>query len=62
MFDEVRTAAPYAALTRRDFDDVLGFVENGGYALPPTTATASCSATPKAWSTSAATASPAWPA
>ena len=28
-----RAAAPYAALTRRDFDDVLGFVENGGYAL-----------------------------
>ncbi len=33
MFAEVRQAAPYAALTRRDFDDVLGFVENGGYAL-----------------------------
>ena len=33
MYAEVRAAAPYAALTRRDFDDVLGFVENGGYAL-----------------------------
>jgi ATP-dependent Lhr-like helicase len=33
MFAEVTTAAPYAALTRADFDDVLGFVENGGYAL-----------------------------
>ena len=33
MFDEVRRAAPYAALPRRDFDDVLGFVEDGGYAL-----------------------------
>ncbi len=33
MFDEVRRAQPYAALARRDFDDVLGFVENGGYAL-----------------------------
>jgi ATP-dependent Lhr-like helicase len=33
MFAEIRQAAPYAALTRRDFDDVLGFVENGGYAL-----------------------------
>ncbi len=33
MFDEVRRAAPYAALTRRDFDDVLRFVEDGGYAL-----------------------------
>jgi ATP-dependent Lhr-like helicase len=33
LYEEVRRAAPYAALTRRDFDDVLGFVENGGYAL-----------------------------
>ncbi len=33
MFAEIRTAAPYAALTQRDFNDVLGFVENGGYAL-----------------------------
>jgi ATP-dependent Lhr-like helicase len=33
MFAEVRRAAPYAALARRDFDDVLTFVENGGYAL-----------------------------
>jgi ATP-dependent Lhr-like helicase len=33
MFAEIRRAAPYAALSRRDFDDVLGFVENGGYAL-----------------------------
>ena len=33
MFEEVRRAAPYAAITRQDFDDVLGFVEDGGYAL-----------------------------
>ena len=33
MFEEVRTAQPYAGLSRRDFDDVLGFVEDGGYAL-----------------------------
>jgi ATP-dependent Lhr-like helicase len=33
MFAEIRRAAPYAALARGDFDDVLGFVENGGYAL-----------------------------
>jgi ATP-dependent Lhr-like helicase len=33
MFAEVRTAQPYAELTRRDFDDVLNFVETGGYAL-----------------------------
>ncbi len=33
LFAEVRRAAPYAALTRRDFDDVLGFVQDGGYAL-----------------------------
>jgi ATP-dependent helicase Lhr and Lhr-like helicase len=33
LFAEVRTAAPYAALTRDDFDRVLGFVRDGGYAL-----------------------------
>ena len=33
LYAEVRRAAPYAALSRRDFDDVLGFVETGGYAL-----------------------------
>ena len=33
MFDEVRRAAPYAGLSRQDFDDVLRFVEDGGYAL-----------------------------
>jgi ATP-dependent helicase Lhr and Lhr-like helicase len=33
MYAEVRGAAPYAALTRPDFDDTLAFVENGGYAL-----------------------------
>jgi ATP-dependent Lhr-like helicase len=33
MFEEIRRAAPYANLPRRDFDDVLSFVENGGYAL-----------------------------
>ncbi|HEY7581948.1 MAG TPA: ligase-associated DNA damage response DEXH box helicase, partial [Acetobacteraceae bacterium] len=32
-FEEVRRAAPYAELTRKDFDDALSFVENGGYAL-----------------------------
>jgi ATP-dependent Lhr-like helicase len=32
-YREVITAAPYAALTRTDFDDVLRFVEDGGYAL-----------------------------
>jgi ATP-dependent Lhr-like helicase len=32
-YAEVRGAAPYAGLSRQDFDDVLGFVENGGYAL-----------------------------
>ena len=30
---EITRAAPYAELTRRDFDDVLTFVETGGYAL-----------------------------
>jgi len=33
VFAEVRQAAPYADLPRRDFDDVLRFVEDGGYAL-----------------------------
>jgi ATP-dependent Lhr-like helicase len=33
LYDEVRRAAPYSGLTRTDFDDVLGFVEDGGYAL-----------------------------
>jgi ATP-dependent Lhr-like helicase len=33
LYAEVITAAPYAALTRKDFDDVLQFVEDGGYAL-----------------------------
>jgi ATP-dependent Lhr-like helicase len=33
VYHEIRQAAPYAALSRKDFDDVLGFVEDGGYAL-----------------------------
>ena len=33
LYDEVRTSAPYAALSRADFDDVLEFVSTGGYAL-----------------------------
>jgi len=33
LFAEVTRAAPYAGLSRRDFDDVLRFVEDGGYAL-----------------------------
>jgi ATP-dependent Lhr-like helicase len=33
IYAEVTTTAPYAALTRTDFDDVLRFVEDGGYAL-----------------------------
>jgi len=33
LFAEVTRAAPYAALTRQDFDDVVRFVEDGGYAL-----------------------------
>jgi ATP-dependent Lhr-like helicase len=33
MYEEVRTATPYAALSRADFDDTLRFVENGGYSL-----------------------------
>jgi ATP-dependent Lhr-like helicase len=33
LFAEVRTAAPYAALARKDFDDAVDFVATGGYAL-----------------------------
>ncbi|HUN48288.1 MAG TPA: ligase-associated DNA damage response DEXH box helicase [Stellaceae bacterium] len=33
LFAEVTSAAPYAALARKDFDDVVSFVESGGYAL-----------------------------
>jgi ATP-dependent helicase Lhr and Lhr-like helicase len=33
VYAEVRRAAPYAMLSREVFDDVLRFVENGGYAL-----------------------------
>ncbi|MEW6767157.1 MAG: ligase-associated DNA damage response DEXH box helicase [Pseudomonadota bacterium] len=33
LFDEVRSAAPYADLPRKDFDDVIDFVATGGYAL-----------------------------
>ena len=33
LFDEIRRAAPYADLSRADFDDVLTYVETGGYAL-----------------------------
>ena len=33
VYAEVTSAAPYAGLSRADFDDVLRFVEDGGYAL-----------------------------
>jgi ATP-dependent helicase Lhr and Lhr-like helicase len=33
LYAEVLTAAPYAALTRADFEDVVDFVATGGYAL-----------------------------
>src|SRR6202007_689192 len=33
VYAEACRAAPYAGLSRKDFDDVLTFVENGGYAL-----------------------------
>ncbi len=33
LYAEVRTATPYAALTRADFDAVVDFVATGGYAL-----------------------------
>ena len=33
LYEEVRTASPYAGLTRADFDAVVDFVATGGYAL-----------------------------
>jgi ATP-dependent Lhr-like helicase len=33
VFAEVAASGPYAGLSRADFDDVLQFVEDGGYAL-----------------------------
>jgi len=33
LYREVKTAAPYVALTRADFDAVVDFVATGGYAL-----------------------------
>ncbi len=33
LYREVVSAAPYAELSRKDFEDVLRFVEDGGYAL-----------------------------
>ena len=33
LYDEIRTATPYADLPRKDFDDVVEFVAHGGYAL-----------------------------
>lgn len=32
-YREIITAQPYAGLSRQDFDDVLAYVEHGGYAL-----------------------------
>jgi ATP-dependent helicase Lhr and Lhr-like helicase len=33
LYAEILTSAPYASLTRTDFDDVVDFVATGGYAL-----------------------------
>lgn len=33
LYEEIRQAAPYAALSRSDFDAVVDFVATGGYAL-----------------------------
>mgnify|MGYP002777829812 CR=1 FL=1 len=33
LYDEVKSAAPYAGLTRTSFDAVLGYAATGGYAL-----------------------------
>ncbi|WP_243396379.1 ligase-associated DNA damage response DEXH box helicase [Hyphococcus luteus] len=33
LYEEIRTASPYADLPRKDFDDAVEFVATGGYAL-----------------------------
>ncbi len=33
LYTEICSAAPYASLTRKDFDDAVAFVATGGYAL-----------------------------
>ena len=33
LYNEVRATGPYLGLSRKDFDDCLGFCTNGGYAL-----------------------------
>lgn len=33
LYQEVRLCAPYSQLTREDFDQIIRFVEDGGYAL-----------------------------
>ncbi len=33
LYEEIRQAAPYESLARRDFDDAVDFVATGGYAL-----------------------------
>lgn len=33
LYAEICAASPYAELSRKDFDDVLAFVDHGGYAL-----------------------------
>lgn len=33
LYEEVRSAVPYRALSRKDFDDAVDFVATGGYAL-----------------------------
>ena len=33
LYEEVRSASPYAGLARRDFDRIVDFVATGGYAL-----------------------------
>jgi ATP-dependent Lhr-like helicase len=33
LYEEIRQAAPYSSLARKDFDDAVDFVATGGYAL-----------------------------
>ncbi len=47
LYDEVRGAAPYAGLARRDFDRIVDFVATGGYALREPTSATPASAKPR---------------
>lgn len=48
LFEEVRTAAPYAGLSRNSFDRIVAFVATGATPSKPTNASQSSGASPMA--------------